>query len=69
MKSSNLQPGIPRPTQAFSLETLLLWIMLALGLAGVFFLYSGTISRDASVVVASADTQANPVYDLSDLDR
>ena len=52
MKSNNITPAVGRQQQTRGLETLLLWIIIAIGVAGVVILFSGTEKRDTTVLAA-----------------
>ena len=52
MKSNNTMSAVGRQQQTRGLETLLLWIIIAVGLAGVVLLFSGTEKRDTTVLAA-----------------
>ena len=55
MKSSNISPVVGRQKQANGLETLLLWIIIAIGIAGVALLFSDTEKRDTTVLASEGD--------------
>ncbi|GEM_PF-2106438 len=58
MKSSNVSPAVGRQRQTLGLETILLWIIIAVGVAGVVMLYSGTDDRDTTELAAGASSEA-----------
>ena len=55
MKSSKVVPAVGRQRQAGGLETILLWIIIAVGVAGVVLLYNGTEKRDTAALAAGAN--------------
>jgi hypothetical protein len=58
MKNSNVSPAVGRQRQTIGLETILLWIIIAIGVVGVAVLYSGTDDRDTTALAAGASSEA-----------